>query len=592
VSVTTIELPETRGGLRLPSWWRSGRRTRLWWVALASFCVFMSLDALAQIEHGGEGAGMFGIADAVVGETAETAVGLLFWMWRPRNIVGPLLVAYVQVSMLNDLPFDAPHSRLALTVGFLFNLAWVPLYLLMLLVFPNGRLWTRRARWFVAFTAALTLVQYLPLLLVGDLNPPSYFYLGHHWSGVGTWIRACSVVWFVWWFVLDAFLITRLVRATPGSRRRLAPLYLLVLVVLQPFYLYALYRGLEGQALPRWLWYPVWSWYFWSAVGAAFGLARVRRARGSVADLVVELGTVAPGRVREALARTLGDPTLVLGLWLPERGAWVDEQGRELALPEDGSRGVTYVGARLAVLVHDHDLLDQPRLLEAVGSAGRLALENERLQAELRAQLVELRESRARIVRTADDERRRLERDLHDGAQQRLLGIGMALQLLRTRQTDPGSIELLAEVEQELGQALAELRELARGIHPAVLTDHGLAAAVRTLAERAPVPVEVQACAERLPEPVETAAYFVVAEALANVAKYAHASHAWVRVAREDSTAVVEVRDDGVGGASSASGGSGLRGLADRVGALDGRLSVDSRAGGGTRVRAVIPCAS
>src|SRR5205823_955040 len=163
--------------------------------------------------------------------------------------------------------------------------------------------------------------------------------------------------------------------------------------------------------------------------------------------------------------------SLVLGLWLPERGVWVDEHGRELAIPSGTDRGVTYLGEQLAVMVHDGDLLDQPRLLEAVGSAGRLALENERLQAELRAQLA----------------------------------------------------------------------ELARGIHPAVLTDQGLAAAGRTLAARAPIPVEVAGGEERLPAHVETAAYFVVAEALANVARYAQARQAWVSLARANGAARVEV---------------------------------------------------
>jgi signal transduction histidine kinase len=219
-----------------------------------------------------------------------------------------------------------------------------------------------------------------------------------------------------------------------------------------------------------------------------------------------------------------------------------------------------------------------------------LALENERLQAELRAQLNELRESRARIVRTADEERRRLERDLHDGAQQRLLGLGMALQLLRPH-VDSSGEELLVETEQELQMALAELRELARGIHPAVLTDQGLDAAVRTLAARAPVPVTVKSDSERLPAHVETAAYFVVAEALANIAKYAHATRAQITLARGNGNAIIDVQDDGVGGAQGRNG-SGLTGLADRVGALGGRLLIESPAGGGTQVTAVIPCAS
>src|SRR5262249_50769210 len=189
-----------------------------------------------------------------------------------------------------------------------------------------------------------------------------------------------------------------------------------------------------------------------------------------------------------------------------------------------------------------------------------------------------------------DEERRRLERNLHDGAQQRLLGLGMALQLLRPHVDEDGE-PLLAETEHELQEALAELRELARGIHPAVLTDQGLDAAVRTLAARAPVPVTVTSDGERLSAHVETAAYFVVAEALANIAKYAHAARAHVTLARENGNAIIDVQDDGIGGAHATSG-SGLTGLADRVAALGGRLPIASPGGAGTHVTAVIPCAS
>jgi signal transduction histidine kinase len=427
-------------------------------------------------------------------------------------------------------------------------------------------------------------------------SPPTFLYLGHGWSTLDVWPRVWSVAVICSWVVLSGFLIVRIARAAPGARRRLIPLFSVVIVLgLFDYSMYGFYT-LTEQVPSTW-----WNVYIgnssvvmlFSAFGAAFGLARVRKARGSVADLVVELGRVEPGRVHETLARTLGDPTLILGLWLPERGIWVDEGGRELRIPSGDERGVTYVGEGLAVLIHDRDLLDQPRLLEAVGSAGRLALANERLQAEQRAQLAELRDSRARIVRAGDEERRRLERDLHDGAQQRLLGVGLALQLLRsTIEGNRAAAHVLDEAEAEVQGALRELRELARGIHPAVLTDQGLAAAVRTLGERSPIPVRVETSVERLPGHVETAAYFVVAEALANVVKYAHASHAWVIVERDHNCARVEVGDDGVGGAVAGNGGSGLRGLADRVGALDGRIELDSPVGGGTRLTAVIPCAS
>jgi signal transduction histidine kinase len=328
-------------------------------------------------------------------------------------------------------------------------------------------------------------------------------------------------------------------------------------------------------------------------LSAVLGFLATRRARGVVGDLVVELGKGGAASVRDALSRAVGDPTLELLLWLPDRQAWVTESGVETRLPDDGDRAVTLVGEQLAAIVHDPVFLDQPALIEAAGSAARFALENERLHVQLRAQLAELRDSRARVVRSADEERRRLERDLHDGAQQRLLGLGMALQLLRVRvEGDTGSEALLSETETELRHALSELRELARGIHPAVLTDRGLCAAVRTLADRAPLPVEILDSADVMPPHIETAAYFVVAEALANVAKYAHATRAWVTLSHlSDGQLLVVVRDNGVGGADPA-GGSGLRGLADRVGALDGRLALDSPLGGGTRISAEIPCVS
>ena len=212
------------------------------------------------------------------------------------------------------------------------------------------------------------------------------------------------------------------------------------------------------------------------------------------------------------------------------------------------------------------------------------------LDAELRARLEELQASRARLVEAGDAERRRLERDLHDGAQSRLVALALLLRSARSRAgDDPELAALLDRAEQELQTSLSELRELARGIHPAVLTERGLEPALEALASRAPVPVTLESDArERLPGPVESAAYFVVSEALANVAKYASATHATVAVRRVNGRVTVEVSDDGVGGADAAQG-SGLRGLADRVAALDGTLSLESPEGRGTRLRAEIP---
>jgi signal transduction histidine kinase len=196
-------------------------------------------------------------------------------------------------------------------------------------------------------------------------------------------------------------------------------------------------------------------------------------------------------------------------------------------------------------------------------------------------------------VQAGDDERRRLERNLHDGAQQRLLGLGLALQLARAKigGDTNGAGELLDEAEDELRRALDELRELARGIHPAILTDQGLGPALRSLAERSTVPVAVAAPEGRLGEPVEAAAYFLVSESLANVAKYAHASSVRVNITRRNGNAVIDVDDNGVGGADPARG-SGLRGLSDRVQALDGTFRIESPTDGGTHIHAEIPCAS
>ena len=214
-----------------------------------------------------------------------------------------------------------------------------------------------------------------------------------------------------------------------------------------------------------------------------------------------------------------------------------------------------------------------------------------RLNDELRARVEELAASRARIVTAGDVERRRLERNLHDGAQQRLVALSFSLRLaLAKLGSDPaGARAVLSDAGDELALALEELRELARGLHPAILTDRGLRAAVEMLAARAPIEVEIAEIPdERLAEPVEAAAYYLIAEALTNVTKYAHATRVRTRVAAGDGKVVVEVSDDGVGGADPAAG-SGLRGLADRVEALGGSLAVVSSAGAGTVLRAEIP---
>ena len=313
-------------------------------------------------------------------------------------------------------------------------------------------------------------------------------------------------------------------------------------------------------------------------------------------DLLVDLrGDPLPAALRDALARALRDPSLTLAYWLPQFRSWADLEGRPVELPSNGSgRATTLIdrdGAHVAALSHDPALADERELLDAVTAAAGIAIENGRLHVELSARLEELKGSRARIVEAGQQERKRLERNLHDGAQQRLIALSLELSLLEEQlDGDPAARERLGLARREIAASLEELREVARGLHPAVVSGHGLEVALEQLVARAPVPVRLTVdIDERLPEALEVAAYYLVSESLANVGKYAQASSATVEVSRGAGELVVEVVDDGIGGADTERG-SGLRGLADRVEALGGRLRVWSPAGGGTRVKAEIPC--
>jgi signal transduction histidine kinase len=341
-------------------------------------------------------------------------------------------------------------------------------------------------------------------------------------------------------------------------------------------------------------------WATFATLGAAplvflAALLNVRLARSAVGDLVLELGAdPAPGDLRDSLARAVRDPSLELAYWLPDFGVYADLDGRRVELPDLQGRTTTLIdrdGGHVAALIHDPALEDEPELLDGVQAAAGIALENGRLHAELRARLEELRGSRARIVEAAQNERQLLERNLHDGAQQRLIALSLDLSLLKGRTGDPETVAGIDRARREIASSLSELREIARGIHPAVVSGHGLAVALEQLAARAPLHVELKVEVDgRLPEPLEVAAYYVVAESLTNVAKHAHAEAASIAVLQEQGELVVEVIDNGIGGADSERG-TGLRGLADRVEALNGRLRVWTPRGGGTRVRAEIPCA-
>jgi signal transduction histidine kinase len=311
----------------------------------------------------------------------------------------------------------------------------------------------------------------------------------------------------------------------------------------------------------------------------------------AVTDLVVDLGEARSSDLRAELARALGDPSLEVGYWRPEVDAFVDAEGRVLELPTaDLARAVTIVEGDdrpIAVLVHDPTVLEDPALVEGVTAATRLAVSNARLQSQVQTRLRELEASRRRLLHASDDERRALERVIHDGAERRLREVGDALRLSRTSSSGE-TTHRVGDAEAQLEGTLEDLRRLARGLHPGALADRGLASALEGLRETFPLPLRIEVPAERLGPDLELVAYFMCSEALANISKHARASSAAVSVTVVDRRGLILVEDDGVGGADPAAG-SGLRGLADRIETIGGTLRVESVPGRGTRLTAEIP---
>lgn len=531
-------------------------------------------------------------------------VGLAAARRRPANPVGLLMSIFGLTWFAFALQWI--RSPVPYQVGAIFTQFYLAVLAHLYIVYPGGRPAgpvERRAiagvyAWF-AFTAIQS-VTYDP---IGGgcsqcLRNPFYVQ-GTSWlnptlvnvSVYGTLVVAV--------FVLAVFAL-HWRRASAPVRRAMAPAAWAAL----PLFVVVVVGQLKGVgAIPsqvaavtgpfEWLTFAI------LPVGLLIGVLRTRLGRAAIGDLVVVLSRPPmTGSLQELLARTIGDPSLQLALALPD-GGYVDSRGNRVELPSASEpRAVTAIdleGQPLAVLIHDPALNDDdPGLVAAAGSAARLALENERLHAEVRASLEEVRASRARIVEAADAERQRLERDIHDGAQQRLVALGVALKLARDHAAARGDAAVVGELEgatAQLKDALKELRDLAQGVHPAVLTRAGIGPALRVLAELSPIPVELKAApAERYPEKVEAAVYFVVSEALTNAAKHSAARRVEISVRPENNCLAVDVRDDGVGGAN-ADRGTGLVGMTDRVSVLGGDIEVWSPPDGGTAVRARIPCA-
>jgi signal transduction histidine kinase len=565
-------------------------------VAVVPAALAAGIGAAAVMAGGREGSASGAeIAVSLLVGWSFVASGLIAWERRAENAIGKVMVATGFAWFAHELVWTTPP--LPWTLGQLLESTYLLGAGFLLVSFPDGRLHTAAERW-VMGTALLIIgpLQIAWLLLgYGDARscdcpdnllqvadaPGASEAIVHLQQGLATPLALGTI----------AVVARRWRGASPSRRLAIAPVLVTGAITFATLIPWTLNDAL-GEPLDEWP--DVAVQLALAAVPVAFlvGLLRTRLARAAVADLVVELSRqMAPGALREALARALRDPSLTVAYWLGDR--YVDADGRPITLPVGAVTEVERDGRRIAALVHDPALADEPELVASAGAAAGLALENERLQAELRARLEELRASRERIVEAAQAERRRIERDLHDGTQQRLVSVAMTLGLADSRaERDPSGVKpLLDEARTELSDALRELRELAQGIHPGILTERGLPAALEDLAYRARLPLELDVdLSQRLPDRVEAAAYFVVSEALTNVAKHAEASAVRIRVVRSDGRAVVEVADDGIGGADGARG-TGLRGLADRVDALGGRLQIESVPGRGTVVRAEIPCA-
>ena len=582
---------------------RSSRTRYLLVSVVAGAGLALGIGSLAIARH--DPGGSFGgnsVLDGIFELTAAWSLvlaGLLFSVRRPRNRFGLLLTAGGFAWFLPEWSNPGVGSALVFTVGQIGFLACAPLIGHAALAYPSGRLASLAERAVVGFAYAggVVLLGVLPTSVFdpqaeGCLQCPTNLALVHGDSGaVGAFERWGLRLGLVWATALTVALLWRLARATKATMTVVAPVLLTAggyLALVGWDIEHSLGRNvLSNDSFDVRLWrYEAVALTVLGA-GVVWGLVRGRRARAAVAALVVELGR-APGAgdVRDALAGALADPTLQLAYRRSDEEGYIDEQGRPIELADAAGRAITPLlrdGRPVAALVHDARLHDDPGLVEEVVAAARVAVENERFQAEIRAQLESLRASRARIVATGDAERRRLERDLHDGAQQRLVGCALVLRMLRTQAEADGDGSVAArldEADTELRNALAELRELAHGIYPVALAEEGLAAAFDTLAEEAPAAIELDALPrERFDVAVENAAYFVVAETL----KRTHALRARVGASRADGRLVVELEADAVPDEE-------LTDLEDRVGALGGRLVVDAD-DGHLRLRAELPCA-
>jgi signal transduction histidine kinase len=519
--------------------------------------------------------------------------GIVAWRRRPDSFFGPLMILAGFVTQLSILQWTS--QPLLNTVGQLCDLLIAAVWLHLFLAYPSGRLAGRAERVVVIIGYLAAVGLQVVILMLGGFNDL-------HLLTVVKRETAAEAVQNVQLLTLSALAVIGVGllwwrwRSLPRWQRR-RPAQILINCFSLSLVMLAVLLTAGAFQVPGFEILRLATFTVAGLVPLAFlaGLLDSRLAKAGVGELLVQLRTDPAPDLRELLAQALRDPTLSLIYWLPQYGSWADQDGNSTTLPEqDSGRRVTLVkqnGEQIAALVYDAALGEEPELVEAVSAAAGIALENGRLEAELRARLRELQGSRSRVVEAQQNERRRLERNLHDGAQQRLVALALELGLLAEQaDNDPGTQDRLKHARSEVAESLDELRDIARGLHPAVVSGHGLAVALESLAAATPFEVQLQTVGlPRLPEQLEVAAYYVVSESLTNAAKHAQADRVTVEAGITDDTLMVEIVDNGIGGADSERG-TGLRGLADRIEALNGRLRVWSPVGKGTRVRAEIPC--
>ncbi|WP_063054558.1 sensor histidine kinase [Nocardia salmonicida] len=527
------------------------------------------------------------------------AAGLFTWTTRPHDRAGQLFVAGGLVWLICGVRRSSDPALF--TAGVALSHTYLAVMTPVLISFPSGRLnrawerWCVAGCWFLAvFGVAAEWLFFDPKQATGSSRSTSVnLLLIRHDPVIAERIQlvvgVCACLMGV---TIISIMITRWRSGTAAYRSGFTPLMvsatiagLLILWIL--FTAYRFPGSMYGWMLYL-LYIPTVPMAF------AYGQVRYRMARAAVGDAMVEIGSapISSGFV-EALRRALHDPTVELWTYDSDRPGYVDDQGTLHELPRgEGHRAATVLerdGAVSAALVYDEQLQTEPELLATVHGATELALDYEHLRKDLQAQLAEVRRSRERIVAAGDAERRRVERDLHDGAQQRLVAAALLLRRAQRAADTEARDDLVTLGAAELDTALCELRELARGVFPPILAERGLTAALTSLAERAPIAVRIHgALVPRPPAGVELAAYFIAAEAVTNAAKHSGGTHVDIQAGIVDEAVRLVIADDGRGGAHIGPGG-GLSGLGDRAAALGGHLRVDSSPGVGTVLTATLP---